>query len=278
MPNRHPREALFQMYPRRYAPRLPDLDAPGGTPRQPIGDAIVRRKLVACLLLSLSGGVAAGVLTAGHFSNVVAGGSITTIDKFTAMGSYASAVTPPYGFKDATEVEFLGAGTQRGAASFSDARVTTGSGGGDHIHSFQALTNQLNQSGTVFAYRGFAAGPQIGGPVNQAEMFSALNPGGYGRIETLMGLRVAPLNRGVHNFAVLTEGDTPSLFGGQLRTKSGVSISHELSNDVHRGPFLQFSNETGDRIWVVQVNGSNELVFWNFDGKSWTIAMTVKRP
>jgi hypothetical protein len=235
------------------------------------------KRLLALLLFLCGNAAATDFLAPGYFASVVSGGSLVTTDKFTAVGSHSTLTTPPYSFRDATSMELWGVGTARGAASFSDARVTWGVGGSDHIHSFQALTNQINTSGTVLAYRGFAAGPVIEGVVTNAEMFSAINPSGSGPIETLVGLRVAPLNRGTTNLAILTEGNTPSQFGGQIRTKSGVAITAEGSDDIVQGPFLQFSNVAGDRIWVIQMNANSELDFWQYNGSAWALVMTIKR-
>jgi hypothetical protein len=125
-----------------------------------------------------------------------------------------AANTAGHGFVDVTQINRSGA---IGYAAF-DARITfNGTNNYDHGLTLQSFP-QFNSTGTLQNFYGFAhaLAMNAGSLVNHYGI-DLRDATGAGTIQTQYGVRVASLSKGtVKNWAVYTEGATPSYFGGPV--------------------------------------------------------------
>jgi hypothetical protein len=129
-----------------------------------------------------------------------------------------------YGFIDDSTINY-GQVALQAHASFNDNVKIAGIQNSDHHHSFQSYPHYSN-SGILTDLYGFFMQPDItAGTVTNLAQFRANNPLGTGIISNLYGLFVPELTRGTsQNYAVFTQGATPSLFSGNTYFGSRIGI------------------------------------------------------
>lgn len=133
-----------------------------------------------------------------------------------------------YGFLEDSDLNYSGVAVQ-GHASFNDNIHIIGVQDSDHHHSYQSYPHYGN-SGTLTDLKGFWMQPDVtAGNVTRLYEFEANNPLGSGVINELVGLRVRPLTRGAANWAVYTEGSTPSFMNGNVYFGSKVGVGGTLT-------------------------------------------------
>ncbi len=128
-----------------------------------------------------------------------------------------------YGFLEDSDLNYASAGVQ-GHASFNDNIHIIGVQASDHHHSYQAYPHYGN-SGILSSLKGFWMQPDVtAGTVTDLFEFEANNPLGAGTISNLVGLRIRELTRGATNYAIFTEGATPSFFNGNTYFWSKIGV------------------------------------------------------
>jgi hypothetical protein len=136
----------------------------------------------------------------------------------------------------------------RAYASFDAITTMQGTAAFNHLHSFQSRPN-YSGTGTIDALRGFTHQATINGAVDLHQAIFIDDFIGTGTTNQNVGLYVKSLVKGVSNFAIFTEGTTPSFFGGMIQ-----------SNGIVQGTELRASNLNGNYGQVLSVDSLGNLL------------------
>lgn len=188
-----------------------------------------------------------------------------------------------YGFLDESQIAYLAPGNY-GHASFNDNVTVRGAEDIDHHHSYQSYPH-YSATGFLNRMSCFWAMPDVtAGIVRELSIFKANNPAGAGGIDNLYGLLIPALTRGAANFAICTEGNTPSKFGGEVQLGGGsAKVDHSpltqhltltpldgkgvhlAANDMYLGPVaalavrIRYDPDTGHLILSPRSGYNTEL-------------------
>lgn len=105
----------------------------------------------------------------------------------------------------------------RAYASFDAIPVMQGTATFNHLHSFQSRPN-YSGTGTIDALRGFSHQATNNGAIDLHQAVYINDYLGTGTANQNVGLYIKPLVKGVSNFAIFTEGTTPSFLGGNVQS------------------------------------------------------------
>lgn len=185
----------------------------------------------------------------------------TTVDGFHAQ-FYADRLittTADYGFLDDSTIQFASGGTI-GHASFATRVRYESSNADDHHHDFQARS-QFNFTSTLNQTSAFWTQSEIfGGAITDMYLFKGLNPiKTGGTISNLYGLYLSELNQGANNFAIWTDGPTPSRFGRILAGSGSHIDNSDISISDDATPGLALYCETAGlnlKLWDVYADTS----------------------
>jgi hypothetical protein len=123
----------------------------------------------------------------------------------------------------------------RAYASFDAIPVLEGTAHFNHLHGFQSRPN-FSGSNLIDAVRGFTFRATYNGNVDYSQGLFIDDYLGSGTVNQNIGLHIRPLTKGNSNFAIFTEGLTPSFFGGILQTNSAI-IGHSLRLNSFAGNY-----------------------------------------
>jgi hypothetical protein len=146
-------------------------------------------------------------------------------------------------------------------ASYDAIPIVTGTSAISHLHSFQSRPN-WSGTGNMLGIRGMTYNPTINGTgvTDYSEGIIIMDALGTGTILNNHGIVVRNLTRGTNNnYAILTEGTTPSVFGGDIYgfstvqglnmrvtsfngTGYGNIIAHDASGNMLTNPNLTIIN------------------------------------
>jgi len=146
----------------------------------------------------------------------------------------------------------------------------------DHMAQFQVLGGH-NGAGTLNSIYCFISLPyQQGGDLTNLSHFEARDVTGTGNVTTQIGLLIKSFTRGTTNRAVVTEGTTPSDFGGAVKIGSGFTTLTSLGSASLAGTktraFIEDSNVVASgNFGAVAVGGGSNLVPVYSDGTNWRI-------
>ena len=134
-----------------------------------------------------------------------------------------------YGFLENSDLDYAGVGVQ-GNASFNDNINIIGIQNADHHYSYQSYPH-YNNTGTTTKLGGFFMQPDVNsGIITNLFEFEANNPTGSGGVITnLHGLHIRELTRGTNNYAIFTEGATPSFIGGAYLGNNKIGIGGTIT-------------------------------------------------
>lgn len=117
-----------------------------------------------------------------------------------------------------------------------------------HIGGFEDLMHHSG-TGTIATQFSFLSLPTYDGPVTDRKAFRAGDVAGLGVIQNNIGLSIGELTRGVNNYAIQTEGATPSTFGG---TVFGTALgTGSIAPFVASGTLPAYG-------WTLASNGANQ--------------------
>ena len=171
-------------------------------------------------------GVQAGTTLGTTIIQAGTGGTQSSSDtSFLNLRSFDNTGTGSgHGFSDCALITRTN-GAPFGYASFDARGNTTGSTNYDHYVGYQAYWNYAS-SGTLGTFSGFASAPTHGGGTcSVLSHFTASDVAGAGVVNTQYGLFVGELTRGASsNWAIYTDGTTPSLFEGTVRFQSDMRL------------------------------------------------------
>jgi len=146
----------------------------------------------------------------------------------------------------------------------------------DHLAQFQVLGGHTG-AGTLGSMYCFISLPyHNGGTLTNLSHFEARDVTGSGTVTTQIGVLVKSLTRGGTNKAVVTEGTTPSDFGGLVKIGSGLTTLSGLGSAATAGAsargFITDSNAaaSGNFGAVAAGGGSNKVPVYS-DGTDWRI-------
>lgn len=172
-----------------------------------------------------------------------------------------------------------------------DARINiAGSSNIDHYAAFQDGTVN-NNSGIIDNYWGFISSVRTNsGTITDYQHFEATNIKGNGNVTNQYGIRIRELLKGVNNWAIYTDGNTKSYFGGkigvgsestnpdkniEIRTANGSDATLRIRQNSQNywdisspasSTSLTISDITGERLRITELGnigiGINNPEFW----------------
>lgn len=170
--------------------------------------------------------------------------------------SGTGSLTSAHGFVDIAAISRTGTGT--GYACFDARTQYSGTSGYDHWVGLQSLP-VFGSSGTLtYCYGAYHALVVNSGQVTNSYGYWVGNASGAGAVRDQIGLYVGSLTKGtVSNYAIYTDGTTPSYFGGVVTFNTTInaggatgfhigSITGVYRIDTAGGGFRFFTSADGD--------------------------------
>jgi hypothetical protein len=132
----------------------------------------------------------------------------------------------------------------RAYASFDAIPIMQGTANFNHLSTFQSRPN-YSGTGTIDALRGFTHQATNNGVVDLHQALFIDDFLGTGSANQSVGVYIKPLIKGVSNFAIFTEGVTPSYFGGSVQsggTFNGLNLRASALSGTY-GQILSVDND-----------------------------------
>lgn len=231
-----------------------------------------------------------------QFNTAVSDADICPIDSPTLTGTVTLPATTSIGAVSATELSYLDGVTSALQTQLSSKMPLTGTAS---AVAFGAVT-----ASGAFTVKGVLAsesifqsadyGPSVGTAfvirrgAATGNTYAALNVANSGG-DTSGNLVLNQWGGGVliNTPTSLTGGVAKCEVNGGLYVAGGISatgaivcttamgVKKDGSDTVTGGPYFQYSNSAGTALWVNQLNASNELAFWYFNGETWAVKATL---
>lgn len=248
---------LLKLFKRLNLSSLPSANPGNGNPWLHSSGSVVVGSFTASL--PLTGGTVTGVVNFGTLNRTNSVDPVVNVCRAVNTGSGNG-----HCFSDSSDFSRAG-----GVAYNSfDGRITvSGSHDYDHYAAFQSAPT-FNSVGTTSDLYGLVNLPTINsGTITNSYAVDCWDPDGAGVVVNNYGLHVQPLTKGVNNWAVYTEGATPSRFTGRVgfgrNPDVGVSIDVDGNSNVGRCPNSSTSayaaiNDDATGWIALQKRGSTE--------------------
>lgn len=149
-----------------------------------------------------------------------------------------------HGFRDESTFNTSGKGAY---CSYDAIPYVWGTDSLNHIAGFQDRGIYRNTN-SINTWEGFVSYPTFdSGQVYERTAIDIFDPAGSGSVLRNVGIRIMPMSRGsLYNYAIETQGTTPSLFGGTI-TGHTINLSDTLFATAVYGKWIGL-NITSDKI------------------------------
>lgn len=165
------------------------------------------------------------------------------------------------GFRDESVVTAVGSGLY---CSFDAAASLAGTVAYGHYHGFQSRPT-YSSSGKIVSLNSFWSNPVIDGPAASVRGLHIENAIGSSTIDTQYGIRIEELTKGAANFAIYTNGDTPSFFAGDIQSSGRIYTDESMD-----APLIGVGLENTGATAMIHAHKTSSLLYGMFIGHEYT--------